>query len=149
MKKCFFMGVLAVVLGGFVASCSHDEDWTSLVASKLLAYEEVFKEEFGKIDPKQTWGFTTRADVTDGLNARTRGHDKNSNMWADEGWIIPDPLTSAQKDKVRRWFQQHKNPEGVSLNYQNFFVQQVYKGATQKPATGRSQQRLYGNLYGW
>ena len=143
MKKCFLQGVLALVLVGFVASCSHDEDWTSLVASKLRAYDEVFKEEFGTIDPTQTWGFTTRADVTDGLNARTRAHDKNSNMWADEGWVIPDTLTNAQKDKVRRWFQQHKNPEGVSLNYQNFFVQQVYKGHTNLEGADEACTEIY------
>ena len=143
MKKCILQGVLALVLVGFVASCSHDEDWTSLVASKLRAYDEVFKEEFGTIDPTQTWGFTTRADVTDGLNARTRGHDKNSNMWADEGWIIPDPLTSDQKDKVRRWFQQHPNPNSETLHYQNFFVQQVYKGYTNLNGADEACTEIY------
>ena len=142
MKKYLPKSVLAIVLGGLLVNCSHDDDWTSLVAGKLLAYEEVFKEEFGAIDPNQNWGFTSRADVTDGLNV-TRGHDKNSNMWADEGWTIPDPLTDAQKDKVRRWFQQHKNPTGTAVNYTNFFVQQVYKGYTNLDGANSDCTEIY------
>lgn len=143
MKKYLPKGILAIVLGGLLVNCSHDDEWTSLVAEKLRAYEEVFKDEFGAIDPNQTWGFTSRADVTDGLNV-TRGHNKNSNMWADEGWIIPDPLTDAQKDKVRRWFQQHKSPDDTeTLSYTNFFVQQVYKGHTNLDGANSDCTEIY------
>ena len=43
MKKCLISGVAAFVLGGFLASCSHDDEWTSVVDSKLKAYEEYDK----------------------------------------------------------------------------------------------------------
>ena len=97
MKKCLISGVAAFVLGGFLASCSHDDEWTSVVDSKLKAYEEVFHEEFGTIDPNQTWGFTRSSSFAN----TTRTHNKNSNEWASQGWNIPDPLTDAQKDKIR------------------------------------------------
>ena len=59
MNNYVFKGVAALVLGGFLAGCSHDEDWTDVVAGKLKAYDEVFKGEYGTIDPTQNWGFGT------------------------------------------------------------------------------------------
>ena len=128
MKKYLIRGTLALVLGGLLASCQKDEDLQgSLVADKIVTFEKVFKEEFGEIDPNHSWGFWTTSKVS-AARAVTRAHNKNSNMWASQGWIIPDPLTDEQKDKVRRYFQQNKPTQGVSLNYTNFFVQQVYEG---------------------
>lgn len=120
-----------LVLGGFIASCSHDEsNYSSVVESKLEAYQEVFVDAYGKIDPNQTWGFAAAGSTT-------RTSYPNANNWGTAGvpgseqpYVVPQPLTSAQKDKVRRWFQQHKNPEGSALHYTDFFVQQVYKGHT-------------------
>ena len=139
MKKCLISGVAAFVLGGFLASCSHDDEWTSVVDSKLKAYEEVFHEEFGTIDPNQTWGFTRSSSFAN----TTRTHNKNSNEWASQGWNIPDPLTDAQKDKVRRWFQQHKNPRGIAVDYSNFFVQQVYEGHTNLDEANSDCKEIY------
>ena len=56
-----------LVLGGFLASCTHDDfDYSSLVESKKIAYQEVFVNAYGKIDPNQTWGFGSAA-ATKGL----------------------------------------------------------------------------------
>lgn len=49
------------VLGGFFASCQHDEIYGSMVEAKVEAYKQVFKEEFGTIDSNQDWGFGTNA----------------------------------------------------------------------------------------
>ena len=141
MKKYLIRGTLALVLGGLLASCQKDEDLQgSLVADKIVTFEKVFKEEFGDIDPNHTWGFGTISKVS-AARAVTRAHNKNSNMWASQGWIIPDPLTPEQKDKVRRYFQQNKEPDGVSLNYSNFFVQQVYEGHSN--ITGSQSAEIY------
>lgn len=126
-------GAAALILGGFIVACSHDDiDYTPLVDGKVQAYQETFVEAYGAIDPNQTWGFTTLA-----AQDLTRAAYPNANMWGTSGvpnseqpYVVPQPLTSAQKDKVRRWFQQHKNPDGVALHYTDFFVQQVYKGHT-------------------
>ena len=58
MKKCLTKGVLALVLGGCLASCSQEENfYGSIVENKLQTYEKVFKDEFGAISPDQDWGF--------------------------------------------------------------------------------------------
>ena len=61
-------GASAFVLGGFLAGCTHDEiDISTYVAEKVKAYEQVFVNEFGTINPEQDWGFGRAAGV------RTRG----------------------------------------------------------------------------
>lgn len=133
MNKHFLTGVALFVLGGLLAGCTHDDvDYSSIVDGKVKAYQEVFVDAYGKIDPNQTWGFTTPATTE-----TTRASYPDANMWGTSGvpnstqpYVVPQPLSDAQKDKVRRWFQQHKNPEGTALHYTDFFVQQVYKGHT-------------------
>ena len=61
IKKYLIAGALVSVLGGFFASCQHDEIYGSIVEAKVEAYKEVFKEEFGTIDSNQDWGFGTNA----------------------------------------------------------------------------------------
>ena len=128
MKKNLLKGAACLVLGGLVAACSNDETWTSVVDSKLKAYDEVFHGEFGTIAPNHSWGFSSNTSVS--AARMTRGHNADGNMWAKYGYNVPDTLTDAMKDKVRRWFQQHKNPQGTAVNYTTFFVQDVYKGGT-------------------
>lgn len=136
MKKYLITGAMALLAGFYLTSCTHDDiEYSSLYEEKTQNFEKVFKDLYGTIDPNHDWGFTPYVDITDastvsGTRALTRGVNPNGNEWADE-WIVPDPLTEAQKDKVRRWFQQHQNPEGVSFSHSNFFVQQVYKGGTE------------------
>ena len=62
MKKYFLTGSAMLVLGGFLASCTHDDlDYSSIVENKKAAYQEVFVKTYGKIDPNQTWGFGSEA----------------------------------------------------------------------------------------
>lgn len=60
MKKYLINGLLALVAGGFAASCAdHDVDYVPLVQQKTQAYEAAFKELIGgEVDPNQDWGFT-------------------------------------------------------------------------------------------
>ena len=65
MKTQLLRGAIALVLGGCIASCSHDEvDYSTYVDSKLKAYQEVFVDAYGKIDPNQNWGFGTPLSAT-------------------------------------------------------------------------------------
>lgn len=136
MKKYLITGAMALLAGFYLTSCTHDDiEYSSLYEEKTQNFEKVFKDLYGTIDPNHDWGFTPYVDITDastvsGTRALTRGVNANGNMWAND-WVVPDALTEAQKDKVRRWFQQHQNPEGVSFSHSNFFVQQVYKGGTE------------------
>ena len=69
MKKIFMRGAAALILGGFIVACSHDDiDYTPLVDGKVQAYQETFVEAYGAIDPNQTWGFTSS-----GLSGNIRG----------------------------------------------------------------------------
>ena len=140
MKRYLITGAMALLAGFYLTSCTHDDvGYDNLYEEKTQTFEKAFKNLYGQIDPKHDWGFTP-IDVNFDSNisasqAATRGINANANEWADPtkqygGWIVPDPLTDAQKDKVRRYFQTHPNPDGVTFSYKDFFVQQVYKGGT-------------------
>lgn len=125
MKKILFVGITALA----VASCTHD-DYAPV--SKQEQYQAVFEKEFGAVNPNVNWGFTPQQVFTFDENGKligTRGHDANANQWY-KYLTVPAPLTDAQKDVVRRWFQNNKNPQGLEVNWSDFFVQQVYKGGT-------------------
>ena len=114
----------------------------------MQAYDQAFKETFGTPAAGHNWGFAiVEDDNTSAATTRafTRGHNKESNQWASQGWIIPDPLTPEQKDKVRRYFQQNPNPRGISVNYTDFFVQQVYKGGSNLTESQTQESYYYGN----
>jgi len=133
MKKYLITGALALVACATLTSCHSDDELSgSLVQQKIKAYEQVFEEEFGKVDPNQDWGFGTAEILarTRTAMARTRTSDPDANMWALT-WTVPQELTEGQKLRVTRYFQTHKNP-GSTPNYGNrsFFVQQVYDGGT-------------------
>lgn len=139
MKKYLICGAMALAAGLFITSCTHDDiGYDNLYDEKTQTFDKVFKDLYGNIDPSHDWGFTPYVDITDAsttssARAMTRGHNANANEWADPnkengGWIVPNPLTNEQKNKVRQWFQTHKNPDGVAFSHSNFFVQQVYKG---------------------
>jgi hypothetical protein len=74
---------------------------------------------------------TTRA----ARRAMRRGNSANGNMWADikgkdgvGGWLVPDPLTDSQKERVKAYFQHNPGGEYVNPGWENFFIQQVYTG---------------------
>lgn len=125
MKKILFVGITALAM----ASCTHD-DYAPV--SKQEQYQAVFEKEFGAVNPNVNWGFTPQQVFTfdkDGKLIGTRGANTSANQWY-ESLTVPDTLTDAQKDVVRRWFQNNKNPQGQKVNWSDFFVQQVYKGGT-------------------
>ena len=68
MKKYFLTGSAMLVLGGFLASCTHDDlDYSSIVENKKAEYQEVFVNTYGRINPNQTWGFGSAPATTKGL----------------------------------------------------------------------------------
>lgn len=125
MKKILFVGITALAM----ASCTHD-DYAPV--SKQEQYQAVFEKEFGAVNPNVNWGFTPQQVFTfdkDGKLIGTRGADPSNNLWY-KYLTVPAALTDAQKDVVRRWFQTHQNPQGLEVNWSDYFVQQVYKGRT-------------------
>ncbi len=156
MKKILFVGITALAM----ASCTHD-DYAPV--SKQEQYQAVFEKEFGAVNPNVNWGFTPQQVFTfdkDGKLIGTRGANPEANQWY-QYLTVPAPLTDAQKEVVRKWFQNTKNPQGQKVNWSDFFVQQVYKGGTNtegsqspekytinKPAGG-SEQITGSNQMDW
>lgn len=123
MKKILFVGITALAM----ASCTHD-DYAPV--SKQEQYQAVFEKEFGTVNPNVNWGFTPQQVFTfdkDGKLIGTRAANPNSNQW-DNYVTVPTKLTDAQKEVVRKWFQNNPNPQGQKVNWSDFFVEQVYKG---------------------
>ena len=155
MKKYLICGATALLAGLFITSCTHDDlDSRSIIEQKTQNYDAAFKSLYGEIAPGHTWGFDIPDAVPCGVlpaesqaesRAFTRTANTDANMWGKTYINVPDPLTPAQKDKVRRYFQQNRNPQGVSLDYTNFFVQDVYKGGTNTTGSQTSEEYLPGN----
>lgn len=139
MKKILFVGITALAM----ASCTHD-DYAPV--SKQEQYQAVFEKEFGTVNPNVNWGFTPQQVFTFDENGKligTRGANPEANQWY-QYLTVPAPLTDAQKDVVRKWFQTHKNPQGLEVNWSDFFVQQVYKGGTN--TEGSESPEIYNTL---
>lgn len=167
MKKYLICGAMALVAGFYLTSCTHDDiGYDNLYDEKTQTFEKVFKDLYGTIDPNHDWGFTPVDEFVGGSAASassraltrgaTRGVNANANEWADEsnstgygGWVVPNPLTNEQKDKVRRYFQTHPKPEGVAFNYKDFFVQQVYKGGTNTTGSQSPEKYLAADGNNW
>ena len=139
MKKILFVGITALAM----ASCTHD-DYAPV--SKQEQYQAVFEKEFGAVNPNVNWGFTPQQVFTfdkDGKLIGTRAANPNSNQWADY-LTVPTKLTDAQKEVVRKWFQNNPNPKGLEVNWSDFFVEQVYKGG--KKTEGSQSPETYDIL---
>ena len=169
MRKYLIKGALALFAGTLVLGCAEKEsEYVPIVEKKVKAYEEVFKEVYGDIDPYQNWGFTNDLSLADPSTteviyqdsvvpasariraAGTRGHDANANMWGRTWSNVPDPLTPEQKKRVRLYFQYNRFPTNEPVNYTNFFVQDVYKGATTPLNDGSESKSQYSTeVYGF
>ena len=139
------MSVAALSMCVAFTGCSHDvdilspEELNAQQAQKVIkTYEQAFINVFGEPAPDQDWGFGPSSAAS-----RTRGQvdpdnphvNANANEWADVtnstgfgGWLVPDPLTPKQKERVIAYFQANPNPDFNDPHLTNFFVQQVYKG---------------------
>ena len=125
MKKLFLMGFVTLAF----ASCVSDKEVAPQTQDQK--YQAAFENLVGgQVNASVNWGFDAQQVVTfdeEGKYTGMRAVDANGNGW---GLYVevPQPLTDAQKQVVTEWFQSHNNPDGVALNWSDFFVQQVYKG---------------------
>lgn len=125
MKKYLMMGLATLAF----AACVSDKEVT--VQTQEEKYEKAFEQLVGgPVNANVNWGFDAQQVATfdaDGKYTGMRGVNANGNEWGI--YVdVPQPLTQAQKDVVTNWFKTHENPEGVAVNWSDFFVQQVYKG---------------------
>lgn len=122
MKKYLLMGFVALAF----TACVSDKEVTPQTQGEK--YEKAFEQLIGgPVNANVNWGFDAQQVATfnaDGKFAGMRGVDANNNMWG-RYVEVPAQLTQAQKDKVTKYFTETKNPDGIAVNWSDFFVQQV------------------------
>ena len=136
MKKYLIKGILAIVVGGFMASCANDNvDYVPLAQQRTKAYKEAFKELIGgDVDPNQNWGFEKVAIKLGESTAATRarantrgGSEPNTAVWSDYGYSQElVTLKSKEEEIVTRWFQTHTIADAVTTDWNNYWVVQVH-----------------------
>lgn len=126
-----------MLIAGLLVTGCHDkmenEYISNPVTVKTEEFDKAFKEAFtSKIDPNQDWGFGT----TKKRSASTRSSQTNDNQWGtdDNNGIYKDfprpaDITAAEREAVLAVFNQKGAASYTALvNYDKFFVQQVYCG---------------------
>lgn len=125
MNKLFNLGAMLTIAVGATminSSCSsHDVPTFDPGVEKAAAYQNDFVKAFGNIDPNNDWGFGE--NIPSNPKA-TRGNDAKNNEWG-KYVEVPDVLTDDQIKAVTEWFGKHQNPQGIAVNFSDFFVQQV------------------------
>ena len=122
MKKYLMMGLATLAF----AACVSDKEVT--VQTQEEKYEKAFEQLVGgPINANVNWGFNAQKVATfnaEGEYTGMRSHDKNNNLWG--GYVeVPDSINQAIRNKVMEYFNNTENPEGVAVNWSDFFVQQV------------------------
>ena len=138
MKKYLFNGAMALIVGAFIVSCSHDDiGQTSTVEQMTKSFDEMFTELYGPIAPNHNWGFNTvvaeegEDETTEEQTAGTRTTQKEKHRWGKEGGIFadlaePTPLTDAERADVANYFAKTEfSDEGLSLNWTEYYVEWV------------------------
>ena len=148
-------GMAAIALCAAFTSCSKNENLydpsavDAMEESKIIeSYNQAFIQTFGQPAANQDWGFGSVAG-TRALSDMESGANKNRNLWAatDGNFklLVPTPLTSGQKNRVRAYFQAHRYLTWQTPNMTNYFVQQVYTGGTNTAGSLSSEEYAKGN----
>ena len=142
MKKYLINGAMALIVGGFIVSCSHDDiSQPATVDQMTKSFDEMFTELYGPIAPNHNWGFATVGvseeanDLTEDpmlTRAMTRTADpgnggvyfgpEQGQTYKDLGIVMPDMVSADEEKFVSDWFKANKNPKSDPINLSNFFV---------------------------
>lgn len=115
-------------------------------------YAAAFEKAFGKVGSNVDWGFGTSSVGTRGEGEPYA--DTGGEHWArfDPGYkekynfAVPAPLTAAQKDKVRRYFQTHQSPGGTECEeMSDYFIQHVYTGKSNIEGSNSAEEYMTSN----
>jgi len=138
MKKYLIKGLLALVVGGFTASCADkDGDYVPVGQQKATAYADAFKELIGgEVAPNHDWGFKKTSIIEDfsQTRAKTRDVNVNGNMWDSRpelGATEEDDVLSYMDMTLAQMDAQtpaHRYSKNFPVNMPNFFVTQVHTG---------------------
>ena len=142
MNKFLSFGAMLTIAAGatFInSSCSSNDAPTY---DPSASYQDNFVKTFGNIDPKNDWGFGQDIPCAP---KPTKVANANANEWG--GYVeVPDTLTEAQIATVTSWFASHPNPQGIAVNWSDFFVQQVsstdYGKNMDKLTCGKAEEHI-------
>lgn len=133
-------GVAALAISAAFTSCSSNEELynpeqiTANESAQIIEnYNRAFVATFGQPAANQDWGFGSNAGTRAGGDwANYSGAQTDGHLWTSFGFKAPDALTDGQKLRVQYYFQMNKitNPNQPDNGVQDFFMQQVYDGAT-------------------
>jgi hypothetical protein len=93
MKKYLINGAMALIVGGFIVSCSHDDiSQPATVDQMTKSFDEMFTELYGPIAPNHNWGFETVAaepgeeqlEAAEEERAATRSAERAATRTPDE-----------------------------------------------------------------
>ena len=126
MNPFFKLGTMLTIVAGAamtISSCSSNEIEPMSASDLALAkYEKAFIARFGQPAKDQTWGFGT---VTKAL---TRSANTNNNQWYDPNYFNyeePAAITEFEREYVMDWFKTNTKANGTTIDFKNYFVQQV------------------------
>lgn len=115
-----------MLIGFLTVACQHDITTYSEQELTEIKYDQAFRAVFGNVSETQTWGF---AQTT------TRTAMPNSNEWGTANglgyldWPQPSTITEDELATVLAVFNTKGKKEYEPLvDWENFFVQQVYTG---------------------
>lgn len=172
MKKYLINGAMALIVGGFLASCTHDDVGAPATVDQMTkSFDEMFTELYGPIAPNHNWGFATVGvseeanDLTEDpmlTRANTRTADpgnygewfgpNQAQQYKDMGLVAPEMVSAEEEEFVANWFKTNKNPQSDDVKLSTFFVQQVYFGTkeyTGYDANGAEHKVIGGQHMDW
>lgn len=119
MKKLFLMGFVALGL----ASCVSDKEVAPQTQDQK--YQAAFENLVGgKINASVNWGFNDQQVAVfdaDGNFTGMRGEYANANEWSSN-MDVPAAPTAEEIELVTKYFTDNQKPDGVSVNWSDFFV---------------------------
>ena len=125
------MGAAALTMGFAFVSCSSDDEiYNPKAKSEQLAknYAEAFVQQFGQPAANQTWGFGETAKAR---QTRAEGDafcDTDGKFWLDDKSLlpVPAPITAAERAAVYAEFSKVHNDLGETIDWSDYYVQQVW-----------------------
>lgn len=129
MGKSIKTGIATAAMCLALASC-HEYDFTPISDGEAAYqnYENVFIAKYGEPNPNHTWGF---GDAT--RSGMTRSANTDGKSWLQNGYDnIPPADTKNYEAAVTEIFRDEakwKKYQVTGIDFSDFFVQQVHKGA--------------------
>ena len=130
MKK-FILGLVSLL--ALTTSCNHESDWVNpnSQGQKEATFASDFNSTFNVNENDYTnhnWGMNI-VPLIDLTMSGACGSNPIGNQWADNGYIVLQAITDAEREAVLAVFNQVGDASYTSLvDWNDFFVQQVYKG---------------------